>query len=312
MKKTILILFILTSFSSIGQDILGGEIITTHVSGYTYQATVSIYTKTSISGNDSTILINTLPVPVTPTFLFNNVTKWSYTFQQTFSGVGTYIISAKDSSRIANIMNITGSATETIFLQKSIIINPFIGINNSPQMLSSPIDITINAGKFIHNPIAVDSDGDSLAYSLVPASASNYSFPVGAFIDSITGIFSMPVATGAYAVAIKIDEWRSGIVIGSTVRELTIDSNLVTSVSEKQIQENITVFPNPTSTHFKINGLNKSYNLTIYNSLGQQLYSEDNASDSSKKIDVSQFKSGLIFIRIESEGEIITRKILKE
>lgn len=74
----------------------------------------------------------------------------------------------------------------------------------------------------------------------------------------------------------------------------------------------ISIYPNPTSSYFTIEGLKKPHNLTIYNSLGQLLYSKNNISDSSKKIDASQFKSGLLFIRIELEGEVYRFKLLKQ
>lgn len=73
---------------------------------------------------------------------------------------------------------------------------------------------------------------------------------------------------------------------------------------------NVSVYPNPALNSFTIEGLNKPYDLSISNSIGQVLYTENSISDTSKKIDVSSFESGLIFIRIESEGSYITKKVI--
>jgi hypothetical protein len=75
---------------------------------------------------------------------------------------------------------------------------------------------------------------------------------------------------------------------------------------------NISIYPNPTSTHFTIEGLSKLYNLTIYNSLGQLLYTENNILETSKRVDVSKYSKGLLFIRIETDGEVYYHKIIKQ
>ena len=74
----------------------------------------------------------------------------------------------------------------------------------------------------------------------------------------------------------------------------------------------INVFPNPTSSNFTIEGLTEPYNLTIYNSLGQLLFSENNVLETSKKIDISKYSKGLLFIKIEADGNMISKKILKQ
>lgn len=73
----------------------------------------------------------------------------------------------------------------------------------------------------------------------------------------------------------------------------------------------LTIHPNPTSTHFTIEGIDKPYNLSIYNSLGQLLLTESNVLESSKRVNVSKYSKGLLFIRIESDGEVYHHKIVK-
>ncbi len=81
---------------------------------------------------------------------------------------------------------------------------------------------------------------------------------------------------------------------------------------DEQIQSTLSIYPNPTSSQFIIEGLDKPYNLTIYNSLGQLLYTEVDVLDAYNKVDVSKFSKGLLFIRIESDGVMYHHKLIKK
>ena len=87
---------------------------------------------------------------------------------------------------------------------------------------------------------------------------------------------------------------------------------LALNLSETSSFNSINVSPNPSSSYFTIEGLNKLYNLTIFNVLGHLLYTEKNVLASSKRLDVSKYSKGLLFIRIESEREVYYYKLIKE
>jgi hypothetical protein len=109
-------------------------------------------------------------------------------------------------------------------------------------------------------------------------------------------------ANGSYAVIVT----QNGCTDTSTCVLITS-----VGVNKNSMQDNIYIYPNPTTTNFTIEGLTELYNLTIYNALGQILYTENNILDTSKRVDVSEFTKGLIFIRVESEGIVSHHKILK-
>ena len=111
-------------------------------------------------------------------------------------------------------------------------INP-LGPNNSPVLLNPPIDNGCIHVPFYHNPGAYDVDGDSLSYKIVDCRGFHgqvipgYTIPAASnffSIDSITGelTWDSPILVGEYNIAIKIDEYRNGVWIGSMVRDMQV------------------------------------------------------------------------------------------
>lgn len=90
------------------------------------------------------------------------------------------------------------------------------------------------------------------------------------------------------------------------------DCDYITGIDQYSINNFLNISPNPTSSNFTIKGLNTPYNIIIYNSIGQNVYSEKNITITNKVIDVTPFNKGLLFIRIEAEGEVYYQKIIKQ
>jgi hypothetical protein len=166
----------------------------------------------------------------------------------TFPGAGRYVITYKERNRNAGILNISNSVNTQFFLETVIIIDPFIGCDNSPILLVPPIDKGCTGGAWYHNPGAYDQDGDSLSYEfVVPKQDKN--IPVGNYrdpnvkefydriglnystanekkdgtptfsINPITGtiIWDAPGAPGEYNIAFRVIQWRK---VGSTFKQI--------------------------------------------------------------------------------------------
>ena len=177
--KSGLILFLIAFFSvkSMATHNRSGEITYTHIAGFTYEFTITTYTKSSSIDADRPILDinwgdgNVDSIPRTQeVFLPNDIKANKYTARHTYSGPFTYIVSMGDPNRIDGILNIGNSVNALFFLEDTVkILNPnFFGFNSSPQLLYPPLDYGNVDIPFIHNPNAFDPDGDSLYYEIVP------------------------------------------------------------------------------------------------------------------------------------------------
>ena len=86
------------------------------------------------------------------------------------------------------------------------------------------------------------------------------------------------------------------------------------SVEENNIEDQISIYPNPADNIINITKEQnvKDLNVSIYNSIGQILYNEKNISSNNKQIDIGNYNSGLLFIKIESDNQQFTYKLLKQ
>lgn len=150
-----------------------------------------------------------------------------------FSSSGTYTISMEDANRNYGVVNVPNSVMVPMHIETELVINPFLGYNNSVQLLNAPVDKGCVGKLYLHNPSAYDPDGDSLSYKLVNCKGlegldvPGYTFPQASQlfdIDPMTGElrWDVPVMQGEYNVAFMVEEWRHGIKIGSVIRDMQI------------------------------------------------------------------------------------------
>ncbi len=220
------------------------EITYKHLNGLTYEFTVIMYTKSSSPADDDR---NFMPIywgdgtgDEIPRIYFepipnvSDITLNIYKGNHTFPGPANYTISVEDPNRNFGVLNIPNSVNVPIFVQTTLLINPFLGYNSSVVLLNPPIDQGCVGKKFIHNAGAYDPDGDSLSYKLVVCKGAGgydipgYTYPMTSdffIIDSINGdlIWETPVLQGEYNVAFVIEEWRFGIRISSVRRDMQIN-----------------------------------------------------------------------------------------
>jgi hypothetical protein len=252
------------SQASDASHLRAGEITVERIScnGLTFRITITVYTDTGSSvrfSNDGVGVLSfgdgtfinppqrehTVPPGVGPGI---GLVKYVAP-PHTFPGPGRYTITYKESYRNQEIINIARPEGTDFFLETVIIIDPFIGCDNSPQLRVPPINRGCTGKAWYHNPGAYDpDDGDLLTYELVAPKqdrgvpVNNYRDPnasefydrIGAnyatanedgtgpptfSIDSVGGtiLWDSPGAPGEYNIAFRIIQWRR---IGGVFRQI--------------------------------------------------------------------------------------------
>jgi gliding motility-associated-like protein len=171
--------------------------------------------------------------------------------------VNGYIISKQRCCRVTGISNIAGDskdygATYTIKIPGSGI-SSTAPLNSSPKFIFNDTAVVCGNSPFSINFQATDDDGDSLVYSFVsayqggdngtnpnPETASTPSYltipylspysgfqPLGSgsTINSRTGVISgVAPPTGEYVICVLVKEYRNGINIGESRKELHLET----------------------------------------------------------------------------------------
>ncbi|MBD1398678.1 gliding motility-associated C-terminal domain-containing protein [Pontibacter sp. JH31] len=218
-----------------------------------------IYTKTSSPADDPFVLISmgdgtTVRVerqsvtPVKPD-VDREVFQWEYTY----ANAGTYIVTWVGENRNGGILNMAAPTDQLSFsISTTISINPLRGLNSTPVLTVAPIDEATAGERWVHNPGAIDADGDSLSFKLIQPQYRNPSGVItnvpgyrdphtvdncrnatntGAStftLDPVTGqlTWDAPCRLGEYNVAFVVEEWRvtaaGAVLISKVVRDMQI------------------------------------------------------------------------------------------
>lgn len=162
--------------------------------------------------------------------------------QYTFTGTITLPYACSDWTasyslccRNAAITNLNNADSYDIYIES--VINNTNGLcNNSPFFTSLPVPYVCAYDLFFYNHGAVDVDGDSLVYTMVqPRDAASVNVPynggysvsnpmattTGFSFNTSTGQMSaVPNGTQNAVIAVRVDEYRNGVLIGSVIRDM--------------------------------------------------------------------------------------------
>lgn len=218
-----------------------GELTYEHIEGYKYLFKIITYTYTPSQAdrdeleikitNEGSVIAGRVEKDILENTTF---TKNTYLAEYTFSGPGIYEIVVEDPNRNLGVLNIPNSVNIPFSIKTIMLINPDLGHNDTPELLSPPIHKAALNRIFVHNPVTYDKQGDSLSFSFTSCTGErgkpieNYKLPeasISLTIDSATGeiVWNTPIDTGAYNIAIEVTEWRQGIAIGKITRDMQIE-----------------------------------------------------------------------------------------
>ncbi|MGB1041438.1 MAG: T9SS type A sorting domain-containing protein, partial [Flavobacteriales bacterium] len=215
------------------------------------------------------------------------------------------------------------------------------GGNSNPEFVDfyDSLFLDINQEKkLIYN--CFDSDGDSLAYSLInplnretiigngkPFSTAPWNFPysyndyigIGSvcIINSSTGIISARSQSfGNFVIAVKCEEYRNGIKLGEVIRDILVPShNTITSTKIKEVENKypkLSVYPNPSNGNFtlSIEDYNHSnFNLNVIDITGKLVhYQQINSPLTS--INLENLNKGIYFVQLNDGINQTTKRIV--
>ena len=89
-----------------------------------------------------------------------------------------------------------------------------------------------------------------------------------------------------------------------------VDSSM--SSGNSRLEPNYHIYPNPTLNYISIKNLDFNSLITIYNLTGQLVYSETNANNKNKTIDLSRLNSGIYLLNISNNNNSYTYRIIKK
>jgi len=164
------------------------------------------------------------------------------------------------------IDNLQGASGLSLYLE-AILNNEDAPCNDSPQFLNSPIPYLCAGQAFSYDHQVVEPDGDSLVYSLDTARSAQFTnityvapysamqpvstSPINQFgFDSASGnFFFIPFGPQICVVVVRIDEYRRGVYIGTTYREMQLVVENCSNQSPNLDSSIVSVVDSATSTY---------------------------------------------------------------
>ncbi|MFM1912636.1 MAG: hypothetical protein RIR51_474 [Bacteroidota bacterium] len=254
------IFFLVLCQFAFGSHLKGGEISIKRISKetLTYQFTLITYTENN-RANDEQNEVNfcfgdgsgifKAPRIGQPVDIGNGTLRNVYIIEYTYpANALSYKVSVAIPNRNAGVRNISSSDSVPFYVETVFSTNSGLGLNNTPIFLNPAVDLTAQVGQlFIHNPNAIDFEGDSLAYRLSVSKYGNQdkcgdanrgmiapgfvqpnevsATPSSFTIDPLNGDvkWDVPQEVGRYNLAFIVEEWRNGLKISETVRDMQVE-----------------------------------------------------------------------------------------
>jgi len=114
-----------------------------------------------------------------------------------------------------------------------------------------------------------------------------------------------PYSTAQFRYGILMTNLEAGDIV--YIDDLSAETTEPLSITKNTL-ENVSLYPNPASGYVNINNLNDA-NIKIYNVLGEVVKSEK-ALSNEHAINISNLSSGIYLVKLTSEGQTATKKLI--
>lgn len=289
----------------------------------------------------------------------NGIAKGIYKIIYTYNNAAiSYRVSVAIPMRNASISNLPSSEQYPFYIET--LFNPNI-LNSTPVLTNDLANANAKAKqKFTYNSKVIDVDGDSLAYRLTVVRSGdnanctqggktidNFKQPnelkkEGTFkVDSRTGdlIWNAPTEIGVYSCAFVVEEWRKGIKISETVRDMEINvkdgdgtvtpippyepagnltaTGLALGNEGEYDNQNFTVFPNPTNAKLMAKITTDKPEKAVFqlfDVLGkvvEEHFQNNFSQEHIQEFNLQNAPEGIFFIKVQSGNQTLTKKVIK-
>ncbi|CAN5177805.1 hypothetical protein BH09BAC1_BH09BAC1_01180 [soil metagenome] len=164
--------------------------------------------------------------------------------EHVYSGIVTFpaqctdwVISYGECCRNSAITNLSNPGSNNLYVEARLN-NTISPCDNSPTFTTKPVPFICVGQQTFYNHGAIDIDGDSLSYTIInplSAAGSNIPFTGGTNVNTpvrVTGPFQFNTQTGQMiftpsqtqnaVVTVLVREYRNGVLIGSTMRDIQV------------------------------------------------------------------------------------------
>lgn len=313
-----LIAFALASTCSFAY-LQGGEFRYEHLSGLTYRIELWLYTPIAGTGDlpevpitidGDEVLAQSGPPSDFPGGNCGGVRIRPYSAEYTFSESGPHTLCYTGYNRPSGVTNIPNSVNTEFCVTAQMIISPFIGVNRSPRFINPQSNGEWVWSTWLHDPGAVDPDGDSLSFELVAPHGNacglviGYLFPYGpnlVWLDPATGVFhwNYPPLIGWWNLCIRASEWRNGVLIGQVTRDMTVCVDQITNgMAENESSKPLAVFVSDDGAWLHLLGPgNEPFRVEIYDPLGA-LVGTHRLGASGSMVPIADLRTGAYIARV--------------
>lgn len=235
---------------------------------------------------------STLPLNPCASFTWGSVTDFSVFIQ---NGVDCSSYIGDDETDPRDVPAIPFSETHDNSVcytnQNPVYFSPDVYYLVKPDATTAEIEVSLCGSSFDTFLSVMDTDGNIIAI--------NDDHP-----DCGTSSKLSVSTIGHDSLYIIVEGW--GLESGSYT--INIDGETL-SIDEVKELKTTTIFPNPASTYFEINNEFKG-EVIILDALGNLVKAVDHQMNS--KIDIAELKTGVYFIRLKSDNQITTKKLIVE
>ncbi len=173
---------------------------------------------------------------------------------------------------------------------------------NATVLLHSPTNLkaTVPVGWYLVRTVKPDEETGAYEFKNLPAGIYHVSVDIPGYQSNGESIEVVTVAGETYTY--------KNFIVNETAKTVVADDVTYTPlVGDVQL----TVYPNPVTDVLRVSGLEGSYTVKILDVLGRVVTSGKGTTPE-LELNLAGKPSGMYMVRIESQGKVITRKVIKK